>query len=312
LFRINGVNAQLPANKLQIAPGRWAIAVSGGADSVALLLLLHGRPEISLHVIHLDHQTRGQASTDDAAFVAALADKLAIPATILRRDQIEPEMGPLPKNPSARYRAIRLELFRRVVEREKLDGVMLAHQADDQAETILLRLLRGSGPMGLVGMKDRRQIGGLTIVRPLLSIRRSELREFLVQRGQDWREDASNASDKYARNRVRRFLESRPELHESILAVGRASAECSGWISQTAPQLTDKFPANALAELPRPLARESARRWLKRQGVPAAHVSDEVADRLLEMSVDAATPARQLFPGKIMIHRRSGWIARSG
>ncbi len=216
------MNPRLFSGTIGIPIGRWAVGVSGGADSVALLLLAHGRPEVSLHIVHLDHQTRGQASTDDAAFVAALAERFAIPATILRLDQVEPGMGPLPKNPSARYRAIRLELFRRVVEREKLEGVILAHQADDQAETILLRLLRGSGPMGLAGMKDRGQIGGLTIVRPLLSIRRSELREFLVQRGQDWREDASNSSDKYARNRVRRFLESRPELHEAILGVGRA------------------------------------------------------------------------------------------
>ena len=83
----------------EIPPGRWAVAVSGGADSVALLLLLHGGPGISLHVVHLDHQTRGQASTDDAGFVAMLAGKLAIPATIVRRDQIEPGMGPLPKIP---------------------------------------------------------------------------------------------------------------------------------------------------------------------------------------------------------------------
>jgi tRNA(Ile)-lysidine synthase len=298
-------------SEIDFPPGRWGVAVSGGADSVALLLLLHGRPGIWLHVVHLDHQTRGQASTDDAAIVAALAGKLAIPATVLRRDQIEPGMRPLPKNPSARYRAVRLELFRRVVESEQLDGVVLAHQADDQAETILLRLLRGSGAMGLAGMKGRRQIGGLTITRPLLSIRRLELREFLVQRGQDWREDASNESDKYARNRVRRFLESRPDLHESILAVGRASAEYSGWIRRTAPQLKDKFPAITLAGLPRMLGRESARRWLKGQGVPAAELSMEVADRLREMSIDAATPGRQLFPGKIMISRRSGWIARS-
>jgi tRNA(Ile)-lysidine synthase len=306
------VNPTLILEKAEIPPGRWGVAVSGGADSVALLLLLHERPGISLRVVHLDHQTRGQASTDDAAFVAALAEKLAIPAIILRRDQIEPGMGLLPKNPSARYREIRFELFRRVVEREKLDGVVLAHQADDQAETILLRLLRGSGAMGLAGMKGRRKIGGLTIVRPLLAFRGRELREFLVRRGQDWREDASNKSEKYARNRVRRFLESRPELHESILTVGRACAEYSGWIRRTAPQLKDKFPAIGLADLPRMLGRESARRWLKPQGVPAAQISVEVADRLRQMSIDAATPGRLLFPGKIMIHRRGGWIARGG
>lgn len=296
---------------IEIAPGRWAVAVSGGADSVALLLLLRGRPGISLHIAHLDHQTRADASTVDAEFVAALASKLSIPATIFRRDQIEPELKSLPKNPSARYRAIRFELFRRIVQREKLDGVILAHQADDQAETIFLRLLRGSGPMGLSGMKPRREIDGLLILRPLLSVRRHELREFLVQRGQEWREDASNQSEKYARNRVRKFLQSRPDLHESLLAVGRSSAEYARAIRQSAPQLKDEFPAIALGELPKVLGRESARSWLKRQGVPAAELNSDVTARLFQMAADAATPGRQLFPGRITVRRHKGWIARA-
>jgi tRNA(Ile)-lysidine synthetase-like protein len=295
---------------LEIPTGPWAVAVSGGADSVALLLLLNQRPEIFPYIVHLDHQTRGDASTGDAAFVADLARKLAIPATIFRRDQIEPEMRALPKNLSARYRAVRLELFRRVVDREKLNGVMLAHHADDQAETILLRLLRGSGPAGLAAMKTREQMGGLTILRPLLQIRGGELRQYLIELGQPWREDASNQSDKYARNRVRRFLETRPQLHDALLAVGRTSAEYSRWIKQTAPPLPTEFPAVAIDKLPRMLAREAARTWLKREGSPASELRAEILDRLRQMANDAATSSKQTFPGNITIHRRRGWIAR--
>jgi tRNA(Ile)-lysidine synthase len=304
------VNPQAFFAAVDVPPGRWAVAVSGGADSVALLLLLCGRPGISLHVVHLDHQIRGQASADDAAFVAALAGKLAIPATIVRRDQIEPGMGRLPKNPSARYRAIRLELFRRVVEREKLLGGIVAHQADDQAETILLRLLRGSGVAGLAAMRPRRQIGGLMILRPLLGIRRQSLRDFLTSRGQDWREDASNRSEKYARNRIRQFLGSRPELHEPLLAVGRACAAYADWIGKTAPVLRDKFPAIELAELPRMLGRESARRWLVSHGVPSAELTPAMLDRLRDLAADAATPPRQQFPAGVSVRRRAGWISQ--
>lgn len=295
-----------------VPPGLWGVAVSGGADSVALLLLLHGRPELLLHVVHLDHQIRGQASADDAEFVAKLAEKLGIPATIVRRDQIEPGIlsVSLPKNPSARYRAIRLELFRRVVEREKLHGVILAHQADDQAETILLRLLRGSRAAGLAGMRPRGQIGGLTILRPLLGIRRQTLRDFLTSRGQEWREDASNRSEKYARNRVRKFLESRPDLHEPLLDVGRACAAYADWIRKTAPVLKDKFAAIELAECPRMLARESARRWLISQGVPPEALTPAMLDRLCEIAADAASPPRQQFPASVTVRRRSGWISQ--
>lgn len=304
------MNPQAIFAAVEVPSGRWAAAVSGGADSVALLLLLQGRPDMSLHVVHLDHQIRGQASADDAAFVAGLAGKLGIPVTIVRREEIEPGLGPLPKNPSARYRAIRLELFRRVVEREKLLGVILAHQADDQAETILLRLLRGSGAAGLAAMRPRVQIAGLTILRPLLAIRRQALRDFLTSGGQDWREDASNRSEKYARNRVRKFLESRPDLHEPLLAVGRACAAYVDWIRKTAPVLGDKFPAIELAECPRMLARESARRWLISQGVPPEALTPAMLDRLCDLAADAATPARQQFPAGVTVRRRAGWVGR--
>jgi tRNA(Ile)-lysidine synthetase-like protein len=294
----------------EVPPGRWAIAVSGGADSVALLHLLHPHPDLSLHIVHLDHQTRGQASTGDADFVADLGKQFAIPVTIARRDQIEPEIKSLPKNLSARFRALRIELFRRTIARENLLGVILAHQADDQAETIFLRLLRNSGPPGLSAMSVRRRLDGLTILRPLLHIRRADLRTFLQSQNQPWREDASNQSDHYARNRVRKFLESHPDLHKSLLDLGNACAQYSKWIRKTAPMLNEKFPAIALAESPRMLARESARRWLASQGVPPADLTPAILDRLREIATDAATPPRQQFPAGVKIHRRSGWISR--
>jgi tRNA(Ile)-lysidine synthase len=294
----------------QVPPGRWSVAVSGGADSVALLHLLHDRRDLFLHVVHLDHQTRGQASADDARFVFDLSARLSLASTLSRRDEIEPQMTSLPKNLSARYRAIRIELFRRVVAHENLLGVILAHQADDQAETIFLRLLRGSGPAGLAGMSPRRQISGLTMLRPLLNVRRSELREFLAARGQTWREDASNQSDRYARNRVRKFLDSRQDLHDLLLALGRTCARYRQWIGQNAPKLEARFPAKILADLPRMLGRESARRWLVSQGQGAADLPPDVLDRLREMAADAATPKTQLFPAHTKIGRRRGWITR--
>jgi tRNA(Ile)-lysidine synthetase-like protein len=292
----------------RVPPGRWAVGVSGGADSVALLLLLRDQPDLFLHIVHLDHQTRGKASTDDAAFVADLAARLSHPCTLARRDQIEPLIQKLSRNPSARYRAIRMELFRRTVARENLDGVILAHQADDQAETILFRLLRGSGPAGLMGMSSRRRIDGLLILRPLLGLRRQALRDFLFDRRQPWREDPTNQSDRYARGRVRAFLQSRPELHEPLLELGRACAGLVRSVRQSAPVLKEEFPAVALAEFPTIVARESARRWLLARGVPPAELVPAVLDRLCQMASDAAAPPRQQFPHRLIVRRRSGWI----
>jgi tRNA(Ile)-lysidine synthetase-like protein len=290
-------------------PGPWAVGVSGGADSVALLHLLHQRPDLHLHVVHLNHQTRGPASDADAAFVSDLAAQLHLPLTLAQRTQLEPFIPNLPQNPSARYRAARLALFRQAVEQHGLQGVLLAHHADDQAETILHRLLRGSVPSGLAGMRDRAVVNGLPILRPLLRVSRRELRNFLQQNAHPWREDASNQSPRYARNRLRHLLSQHPALTDALLELGRACAALAGWIKQNAATLPDEFPPALLHNQPACLAQESARRWLAARGVPQDDVSPKLIARLLALAADAASPSRQHFPGQIQIRRRQGRIS---
>jgi tRNA(Ile)-lysidine synthase len=289
-------------------PGSWAVAVSGGADSVALLLLLNDLPGLNLHVVHMDHQTRGGASGEDAAFVVQLAQSLSIPCTLALREDFEPYMPDLPANLSARFRAIRMEFFYRVVEAEKLQGVILGHHADDQAETILLRLLRGSSPGGLGGMGPARRMRGLTMLRPLLHASRQSLRDFLTERGQFWREDSSNESPEYRRNEIRKWLVDRPEVTGALLELGETCAAYGQWVRRSAPDLPGAFYVRRLAELPRPLARESARRWLQAGGAEAEQLAPVVLDRLRLMAADAATPRRQQFPGPILVRRNAGQI----
>src|SRR5687767_13247587 len=117
------VDSALAAAVARVPSGRWAVGVSGGADSVAMLLLLRDRADLALHVAHLDHQIRGDASKADAEFVKALAERLGLPCTIARRDQLEIAIPDLPPNPSARYRAARLALFRNVAAAHGLQGV---------------------------------------------------------------------------------------------------------------------------------------------------------------------------------------------
>src|SRR5256885_1280515 len=119
-----------------VPAGAWAVGVSGGAGSGALLALLRERGGIRCHVVHLDHETREGASAGDARFVADLCEAWGVQCTIARRSEIEPAAAELPANPSARFRALRLALFRQVCDSHELAGVILAHHADDQAETI--------------------------------------------------------------------------------------------------------------------------------------------------------------------------------
>lgn len=288
-----------------IPSGRWAVGVSGGADSVALLCLLRGRDNLLLHVVHLDHQTRGGASAADADFVEELATRFDLPCTVRRRDQIEPRLSGLPANRSARYRAIRFELFREDVAKHSLQGVLLAHHADDQAETVLHRLIRGSGPSGVVGMSPRTRIGGLTVVRPLLETSREDLRRYLKSVGQEWREDATNASNQYLRNRLRKWLADEPALRDHLLAVAQHCRSLRDWVRRSTPSLSESFACRQLADLPGPLAREAARRWLIARGAPAGELSEAVLSRLIEMTTDAASAPRRYFPGGLLVRRRS-------
>src|SRR5688572_8683862 len=134
----------------ELPEGQFAAGISGGADSVALLrLLLQYRPDIGLHIVHLNHQTRGAESDGDATFVRDLADKYNLPVTIAKRTDIEPALDIRPRNKSALFRALRFMLFKKVAAENALHGLLLAHHRDDQAETVLHRLLRGSAPAGL-------------------------------------------------------------------------------------------------------------------------------------------------------------------
>ena len=295
--------------------GAWAVAVSGGADSVALLHLLLGRrADLSLHIVHLDHETRAGESTLDAAFVGALAETNGLPGTIATRSQIEPAIVDPPRNRSALFRACRLELFRRVVAAHALAGVVLAHHADDQAETIVQRLLRGSGPAGLGGMSEITHIGGITIARPLLSVRRAALRRCLAERGLAWREDAGNRSPQQQRNRVRAILERQEQIVSAALKVGEACRGLCSWLREAGGDVQGDvqapvMPLAALRRLPPPVARDLARRWLADRAGPGIEIPPDAADRLLLMATDAASPSRQHFPGRLLVRRRAGKLS---
>lgn len=291
-----------------VPSGSWAVGVSGGADSVALLWLLRRRNDLSLHVVHLDHQTRGLQSTQDAQFVAELSAKWKLPCTVALRGQIEPLVNDLPSNPSARYRAVRLALFKQVVRTNNLAGVILAHHADDQAETVLHRLLRSSSYAGLAGMSTIAQIGELTILRPLLGVRRQDLRACLLTNSIPWREDTSNLSAQYLRNRLRKLLVAHPQLVHVMLELSAACRQLRDWARSAAPVLDENISVRELSRLPRILASESVRRWLIDRGMPVQQIEPAVIQRLLIMAADAASPGKQDFPGGLRLRRRKGML----
>jgi tRNA(Ile)-lysidine synthase len=184
-------------------------AVSGGADSVALLLLLYrlsGVFPFVLHVAHLNHCLRPE-STADAEFVADLCARLQVPLSLEVVD-VAALAAERREGVEAAGRFARRRFFAQVAQELGCTSVALAHHADDQAETILFRLLRGTGVGGLAGMLPRQGV----YIRPLLPFRGAELRDWLTVQGQGWREDASNADLAYSRNRIRHQI--LPELQQ--------------------------------------------------------------------------------------------------
>lgn len=180
-----------------LPPGaRIGVAVSGGADSVCLLHVLRRLSSAPLTVLHVDHQLRGEESRADAEFVAAMANEFGLPL-ISRR--VELRDGNLEQE----GRRARLDFFREVIRSRGADRVATGHTQSDQAETVLFRLLRGSGEAGLAGIRPVTSDG---LVRPLIEIARPEIERFLRNRGIAWREDSTNASPRFARNRIRHDL----------------------------------------------------------------------------------------------------------
>jgi tRNA(Ile)-lysidine synthase len=185
--------------------GPGVVAVSGGADSVALLRALADSPQSAgLIVAHLNHQLRGADSDADAAFVAALCPHLRHFAAAVDVAAAADEAG---DNVEATGRQVRYHFLCRVAHESGASWVATAHTRDDQAETVLHRLIRGSGLRGLRGIAESRELTvGVRLIRPLLTLSREEVIAYLRAIGQPWCEDATNRDTRFTRNRIRHEL----------------------------------------------------------------------------------------------------------
>jgi len=194
---------------------RIGVALSGGADSVFLLTALR-ELNLASAVLHVNHQLRGPESDADEAFVRSLAENLGLP---FHAASLPPGEG----NTEQEARRLRYQFFADCLANGSCDSVATGHTLDDQAETVLFRFLRGSGTAGLSGIRPATTNH---ILRPLLLLRRSDIRDWLTARNIAWREDASNANVDYQRNRIRRnILPELAQLNPSLPAVLASTAD---------------------------------------------------------------------------------------
>jgi tRNA(Ile)-lysidine synthase len=201
---LNNVSSAIRRGHLLLPGDNVGVCVSGGADSVALLhvmIELEKRLGIVLSVVHFNHQLRGKQSDADEKFVAGLAAKHDLPFHVAR-ENVAAKAKREKANVEDAGRRARYAFFARLVDEGKLTRLAVAHTADDQAETVLAHILRGTGLAGLGGIHPT--FGN--VVRPLLQIRRAALRVYLRERKQTWREDATNRDISKMRARIRKKL----------------------------------------------------------------------------------------------------------
>lgn len=296
---------------------RYLVGVSGGRDSVALLHALVEAGFRRLIVCHLNHALRGRAAAADAKFVRALAARLGLEALVEKTDvaRLAKETG---QSIETAARQARYAFFARVARERRCRTLFLAHHAGDQVETFLFNLFRGTGRAGLGGMgrESFREESGvrLRLLRPMLGIWRSEIDGYLHARRLRFREDASNSTPEFTRNRIRHDL--LPVLEQVFGrdvrgAVWRAAEilrEEEAWLSHLT-EVAGESPAEEMAlpllkKQPSALQRRRIMAWLRQNGVPNAGFREvETVRSMLEAATDA--PAKINLPGNWHARRRA-------
>lgn len=305
------------------AGDRVGIAVSGGADSVASLrLLLELRKEIGvvLSVVHFNHKLRGADSDEDERFVAQLAQE--------HRLELRCEGGDVAAYAAEKHlsletaaRQLRYQYFRRLLLGRRLNRIATGHTLDDQAETVLLKIVRGAGTRGLAGIYPKLSFPGsqfsASIVRPLLGIRRKDLEAYLLGLGQSWREDKSNRDLRHMRNRVRHGILPRlehylnPGVREALAETAEiARAEEEFWqkeVSRVLPSVWARsaLTVSALANLPLALQRRVIRAASESLGLRLdfPHVEEILA---LSCDLPRSAKAIELPDGWVVLRNKGG------
>lgn len=296
---------------------RYLVGVSGGRDSVALLHWLGSLGYKRLIVCHLNHQLRGRSSDADARFVEKLAAKC----------QADFELGSADVRALARKKMISIEtaarearyaFFAKAMKRHRCDTIFLAHHADDLVETFLFNLIRGSGLTGLTAMRDvstrdLQDIKLMIIVRPLLSVWRKEIDNYVRQHRLKFREDATNKNSAPIRNRIRNhvipYLEKAlgRNIRQNIWRTAMIAAEEETWIDSQLPDANEAdLSVVKLRTLPVALQRRAILKWLRAQSV--ANIGFDAVERVRSLTDRDALIAKVNLPENRHARRRAGKI----
>lgn len=317
---LDKVHAFIRQHSLFTAGETVVVGVSGGADSICLLRLLAMLSELRLRLIvaHLNHSLRGGESDADEEFVRDLAAELGIPFESTRYD-VKGLARSSGLSLEEAGREARYSFFSEVAGRYGAGKTALAHHAGDQAETVLMRLIRGAGSDGLAAMRPLTEDGR---VRPLLAVSRGEIEAWLLKRNFPWREDASNSDTAFLRNRVRHELlplltTYNPTAAERLRRSAEILAEESALLDQLAQERADCLLTTAhggisldislFAEEPRALRLRLLREAFRRSAGSLAHLDFDHLERVEAVALAAKTTGELHLPRRVKVAR---WYTR--
>lgn len=287
-------------------------ALSGGADSMALLMGLLAVAEkrnLTVLAAHYDHNLRGEESRRDAEFVARQCAELGVPLTTGSGD-VAAQANETGRGIEETARTMRYDFLEKTAARVGAQVIATAHNADDNAETVLLHLVRGTGLDGLTGIPPRRG----KIVRPLLSVTRQEIEDYLTARNIPWVTDSTNQDPAYSRNRIRRDVmpvlrDLNPSFSQTLAAnlrhirEDRSFLEGLAKVSMEPKEEADglSLPVSALTDLPRPAAIRGVKQLLARldrHQIAAVHL-----DSILDLAASPKPSAQITLPQGLLVRR---------
>ncbi len=306
------------------APSSVVAGVSGGADSVALLRGLLACEAgclsgVRLTVAHFDHGLRGEESAADADWVAELCRSLNLQCIVGTASDVS--SSPVSSEESARD--CRYSFLQRVAEDQQAQAILLAHTADDQAETVLHHLIRGTGLSGLRGIPETRSLTeSVQLIRPILDVKRVEVEAWLVSIGQDWRVDRTNEDSRFTRNRIRHELlplleqEFNPQIRRVIRSLSRQAGELSDFARACAEEAAEgivlaaseqsiRIDCAPLMDQPAVLVRETLLLVWQHAGWPLQRMGFDQWDRLAAIVSQAGAVS---LPGQIDAVRRGSLL----
>jgi tRNA(Ile)-lysidine synthase len=302
-----------------------AVAFSGGADSVALLrglAQLKGEYDGkgTVFVFHVNHQLRGEESDGDAAWCEELCRSLGLPCEVLQAE-VTARAAAVGDGLEAAARDERYRLLTEACEQRGVRYLATAHTRDDNIETVLFRLLRGTGLRGLAGIASSRPLtNSLSVVRPLLSCSRAEVIEYLASLGQNFRTDSSNASSDFTRNRIRNKLlpmlrsQFSANVDDSLERLAQQAGEVNTFLETAADELLRKSECMVsagefrlqVAELGTRsslLIREAMRLAWRRAGLPEQAMTHQWWCQLAELAMGSASTGVLNLPGSVRVER---------